>query len=63
MNGTQVKRLRLALGLTQEKLSELIGCQRHTIARWELNYNTPRGANLKALVELAATAKRKNKGS
>ena len=58
MNATVLRKL---LGLTQQKLADLIGAQRHTVARWEAGVNEPRGANLKALKELAAKAKLKGK--
>jgi len=61
MSPKQILRIRKALGLTQEKLAELLGAQRPTIARWELGTHRPRGGYLKALRELAEKAKRKNK--
>jgi DNA-binding transcriptional regulator YiaG len=57
MSPQQVLRLRKSLKFTQQQLADLIGAQRHTVARWELGQNTPRGANLKALKELAEKAK------
>jgi len=53
MSPRQVLRLRKTLQLTQQQLADLIGARRHTVARWELGRNTPKGANLKALRELA----------
>jgi DNA-binding transcriptional regulator YiaG len=61
MSPNQVRKLREALKLTQQQLADLIGAQRHTVARWETGVNEPRGANLKALRELAEKAKRKRK--
>jgi len=59
MSPKQVLKLRKSLGLTQQALADLIGAQRHSVARWETGVHEPRGANLKALRELAAKAKRK----
>jgi len=59
MSPRQVLRLRKTLQLTQQQLADLIGAQRHTVARWELGQNTPKGANLKALMELAEKTKGK----
>lgn len=59
MSPQQIFRLRNALGLTQQQLADLIGAQRHTVARWEIGQNEPRGANLKTLRELAEKVKRK----
>lgn len=61
MSPAAIKKLRKTLDLTQEQLAELIGAQRSTVARWELGENQPRGANLKALQDLVAKAKRKPK--
>lgn len=54
----QVLKLRKSLKLTQQQLADLIGAQRHTVARWETGVNAPRGANLKQLRELEAKAKK-----
>jgi len=35
--------------------------RQHTVARWETGQNEPKGANLKALKELAAKAKSRAK--
>jgi len=59
MSPQQVKRLRATLKLTQQQLADIIGAQRHTVARWEIGQNEPRGANLKALMEMAAKAKKR----
>jgi DNA-binding transcriptional regulator YiaG len=48
----QIILLRRKLGLTQQALADLIGAYRETVARWEMGKNEPRGANLKALLEL-----------
>jgi DNA-binding transcriptional regulator YiaG len=42
MRGTDVRRLRKQLGLTQAKFARLLGVHRVTVARWEL------GAEVKA---------------
>jgi DNA-binding transcriptional regulator YiaG len=41
-----------ALKLTQQQPADLIGAQRFTIARWELGWSAPTGANLKMLTQL-----------
>ena len=52
MTGKQILKLRRDLGITQQQLADAIGAQRETVARWEAGRNQPRGANLKALMEL-----------
>ena len=59
MTSKQVVKIREVLDLTQQQLADLIGAQQSTVARWELGQNEPRGANLKALRELARKAKGK----
>jgi DNA-binding transcriptional regulator YiaG len=59
MSPKQVLRLRKALGLTQQRLADMIGAQRHTVARWELGWNVPKGANRRALDALAEKAKKR----
>ena len=59
MSPKQIVNIRKALGLTQQALADLIGAQRHSVARWETGVHEPRGANLKALKELAESAKKK----
>ena len=61
MSPDQVLKLRKSLKLTQQQLADLIGAQRHTVARRETGVNAPRGANLKQLRELAAKAKQRKK--
>ena len=61
MSPLQIRRLRRSLQLTQQQLADLIGAQRHTVARWETRVNEPKGANLKALKELAEKARKKGR--
>ncbi|HLN88014.1 MAG TPA: helix-turn-helix domain-containing protein [Candidatus Limnocylindrales bacterium] len=61
MSPKQVLKLRKALGLTQQALADLIGAQRHSVARWETGVHEPRGANLKQLKQLVGLAKKKRK--
>jgi DNA-binding transcriptional regulator YiaG len=63
MNSRQIVALRKALNMTQQQLADHIGAQRHTVARWELGENEPRGANLKALNELQEKVKKRPKRS
>jgi len=58
MTAKRIIALRKALKLTQQQLADRIGAQRHTVSRWETDENKPRGANLKALKELAAKLKK-----
>ncbi len=51
--------IREALRLTQQELADLIGCQQHAVARWETGVSEPRGANLKAMRELAEKTRNK----
>lgn len=41
LNGTEIKALRKRLKITQEKLSELIGCGKKTLSRWENGRGLP----------------------
>jgi len=59
MTPRQIVALRKTLKMTQQQLADKIGAQRPTVARWEIGENEPRGANLKALRELAEKVKRK----
>ncbi len=61
MSPRSVQRIRKILDLTQQELADLIGAQQPTVARWETGRNIPRGANLKALTELAEQARKKTK--
>lgn len=47
--GQRIKKLRKARRLTQEKLSDILGCHISTVAYWESDRNLPRGDNLVAL--------------
>jgi DNA-binding transcriptional regulator YiaG len=58
MTPKRVVKLRQALGLTQQQLAARIGAHQPTVARWESGKNQPRGANLKALLELEKKAKK-----
>ena len=62
MSPKRIKALRTVLGLTQERLAELVGAFRPTVSRWEAGQNKPRGANLKLLLELEAKAVKTKKG-
>ena len=49
MNMDDVRRLRRALGLTQEEMARKIGVTHATVNRWENGVHSPRGMALKAL--------------
>lgn len=55
----RIKDLRTALALTQQQLADRIGCHQVTVAGWEKGKKTPRGANLKLLLEMELQAKLK----
>lgn len=62
MTPREILAIRKALDMTQQQLADKIGSQRHTVSRWELGENEPRGANLKALKVLQErTSKRPRK--
>ena len=61
MTPYQIVELRKALGLTQQRLADMLGAQRHTVSRWETGEHIPRGGYLKALRELQKKAKKKPK--
>lgn len=59
MKPKRIVKLREALGLTQRQFAEKIGAHQPTVARWETGKNQPRGANLKALMQLEEKVKKK----
>lgn len=59
MTSKQIKALREALDLTQQKLADTIAATQVTVARWETGISRPTGAYLKALKGLAHTATNK----
>jgi transcriptional regulator with XRE-family HTH domain len=61
MTSKQIKALRDALDLTQQKLADTIAATQVTVARWETGISRPTGAYLKALNDLAATNKQNSK--
>ena len=54
-----IRVLRKQLELTQDQLARKLGTYQHTVARWETGVSRPRGANLKALIQLSTRAKEK----
>jgi DNA-binding transcriptional regulator YiaG len=61
MSPKQIRQIRDALELTQQQLADFIGAGQVAVARWETGIHKPRGANLKALTELAKKAAAKKK--
>jgi len=61
MSPKDIKDIRKALKLTQQKMADLIGARQHTVARWETGLHKPTGAYLKALMGLQVKANRKRK--
>ena len=62
MSPDNIKDIRKALNLTQQKLADLIGARQHTVARWETGLHKPTGAYLKALMGMSKKAMRKRTG-
>lgn len=54
MDGNKVKRIRLALGLTQEEFAHRLGVTLCTVNRWENNKTTPSRLARKQIHYLAA---------
>ena len=52
MQGAELRQLRIALGLTQEELGEMIGTGDVTISRWENAHHAPSPLAQKALAAL-----------
>jgi len=61
MSPNQIRKIREALGLTQQQMADFIGATQVAVARWETGLHKPRGANLKLLKELAQKAAKKRK--
>ena len=59
MSPRQIRKIREVLKLTQQEMADSIGATQVSVARWETGVNAPRGANLKALKELAQKAAKK----
>lgn len=64
MTPTAVKRIRKALGLTQEQLAKVLGVDRVTVARWELGLRAipEPTARLVRLLHAGARGKATRKG-
>lgn len=56
MTAEEIKSMRKALKLTQEKLAEKLGVHRITVVRWERSEKQPSALALKALERLAKRA-------
>ena len=52
MQGTEIRQLRIALGLTQEERGEMIGTGDVTISRWENAHHAPSPLAQNALAAL-----------
>lgn len=47
--GTRIKNLRVAAGLSQPQLAEILGVSKGVISFWENDVNEPKASYLKAL--------------
>ena len=56
MDGTEVRRIRRDLGLTQEGLAREMGITFGTVNRWESGRHVPKGLYRQALERLAKRA-------
>ena len=59
MSPNEIIEIRKVLGLTQQKMGDLIGARQHTVTRWETGLHKPTGAYLKALIVLSKKAMKK----
>jgi len=57
MTKTQIKRLRLQLGLTQAELARTLCVHRSLVCHWETGERVPNGPALLLLKQLADTTK------
>ena len=53
MNPKQIKELRTRLGLSQQGLSEKLGCRKATVTDWETGKKQISGAYLQLLKQIA----------
>ncbi len=60
MTKSDVRRLRKALGLTQDELARRIGVTHATVNRWENGVHSPRGMALKALERMQRKVQKAN---
>src|SRR2546425_2242120 len=51
--GQLMLRLRMAIGLTQAGLADLLGVSRHAVGGWEVGQSYPKAEHLKAFLALA----------
>lgn len=59
MNGQKIRKIRKALGLTQEEFSKRLGVSFVTLNRWENHHTSPSALALQQLQILEAQSKRK----
>ena len=60
--GERVKKLREALGMTQEKFARLVGVTETTVCNWEKNRVHPYLTNAMRLEELEKSSPKRGKG-
>lgn len=57
MTGDEIRKARLALGLTQEELAERMGLfGKQTVSQWERGVRSPQGPSVKLLEMMLAEA-------
>lgn len=59
VTSSEVRRIREALGLTQDEFAERLGTHRVTVAKWEAGMRSPRGTAVTLIRLLASTAPRR----
>lgn len=57
MDGRKIRKIRKALGLTQEEFADRLGVAFVTLNRWENHHNTPSALAIQQLERLAEEAK------
>lgn len=53
--GERIKACRQSVGMSQEKVAELVGVSRQAVTKWEMNQSAPNTENLFKLAEIFGT--------
>jgi transcriptional regulator with XRE-family HTH domain len=62
MKGSEVKRIRQALGLTQQEFADRLGVHKVTVAKWEIDAQGMRGPAVRLIALLGKGAKAERTG-